>query len=63
MDITCLEIGPTEIALGSHHHTHVLKNEVVSNQYPGQEMVAELLAREGVRTVKVCCEAGDIGKF
>jgi len=63
VDITCLEIGPTEVALGSHLHTHVLKNGLVSDQYPAEETVSRLLSQEGVRTVKICCEAGDIGKL
>jgi hypothetical protein len=54
------EIGPTEIALGSHLHTWCLRNRVVEDQYPSDAIVEKLLSSENIRQVKLSANIGDI---
>ena len=55
-----LEIGPTEMALGSHRYTDVLSNQVVEDQYPPSPVVSSILQNRGVFTEKVLVTPGDV---
>lgn len=56
-------IGPTEMALGTQHHTHCLENGTVEDQYPEASVVSQLLGKEGVSCITVDADPGDIGKW
>lgn len=55
------DIGPTEIALGTHKHTAILPNRLVEDQYPSEEVVNRLCQSNGVNTMEMMTKMGDIG--
>jgi hypothetical protein len=57
------DIGPTEVALGTHRFTDRLKNEHVEDQYPEGEPLDRLLNEDGVSRILMETEPGDIGKL
>ena len=59
----CEEIGPTEVALGSHKYTTYLNNRDNTDQYPTGEMLDFILSRsenDGLSKCKMNCNIGDI---
>lgn len=54
-------IGPTEIAVSSHHYTAILKNQIVEDQYPKEEIVNKLLHSAGVERMEMMTKMGDVG--
>jgi hypothetical protein len=57
------EIGPTEMAIGTHLYTGRLMTGHVSDQYPAEPTVKELLGQDGVNRIIVDAEPGDIGEY
>lgn len=58
-----LDIGPTEIAHGSHKYTNILSNSTVQNQYPDMSICDSILRKEDVTIDYMKCSMGDVGKI